>query len=713
LAIVTPGLAAPTGRPATQPTSRRQAATSGFLPVLAAWFYLLVAIAMLARLLVGWYATRRLIARARIVALPDSSCVYESAMVATPVTLGFVSCRIVLPAGWQAWPAGTRDAVLAHERAHARRRDPLVSFLAHLNCCAFWFHPMAWWLRRELATSAEHACDDAAVAAAADARSYAEVLLSMATVVQRRGRRLAWLGAGVDGAGRLDERIERVLADAPRSRLSRARRTAVVICSLAVIGGVAACQRTVAPLREDPALAAELAQRAADQVRVDAAVKLTPDEVATLETHVALTPRDIDARASLLIWYRRKGAGALGADATVAASRVHKLWLIEHAPLDGVTRNRAVFARDGWLADPAGHELAAALWRAHASAADATAAILGRAASFFESSNPREAERLLLRARTVDPENRETDVPGATWPGALGSFYGRMLTRGPDPSYAAEVRARLDATNDPRVLAAAGSMLTGVFVRSALQRTEPDFDVREAGQRYLDRAVAIDPSLEIARSARTRFAALVARFLLHNRLSDSADLADRATATLGWSDEDQLKIMPELVAHTYMGGEAADYYRHDEAAAQAAWDRTENLAARALALVAAHPDSEWASPAALTAHLGLGLVALRHGSREGALRAMHDAARVPPSDRLSGASDARSLEYRLLDTLLMHDERATVIDYLERLADRRADDRDRLLASAAAIRAGMMPEGYQRRRAQEAQAAARAARGPG
>jgi hypothetical protein len=92
---------------------------------------------------------------------------------------------------------------------------------------------------------------------------------------------------------------------------------------------------------------------------------------------------------------------------------------------------------------------------------------------------------------------------------------------------------------------------------------------------------------------------------------------------------------------------------------------------------------------------------------------MHDAARVPPADRLSGASDARSLEYRLLDTLLMHDERATVIDYLERMSDLRADDRDRLLASAAAIRAGMMPEGYQRRRAQEAQAAARAARGPG
>ena len=86
--------------------------------------------------------------------------VAASARVRTPVTVGFRSPRVILPADWRSSPAATLRAVLAHERAHVRRRDPLVGLLAAVTRALFWFNPLAWWLERSVAASAEVACDD-------------------------------------------------------------------------------------------------------------------------------------------------------------------------------------------------------------------------------------------------------------------------------------------------------------------------------------------------------------------------------------------------------------------------------------------------------------------------------------------------------------------------------------------------------------------------
>ena len=71
--------------------------------------------------------------------------------------VGVIRPRIVLPAGWTSWPADKVSAILAHERAHVARRDPLVGALAQLNRAVFWFHPVSWWLLRTLAVTAEEA----------------------------------------------------------------------------------------------------------------------------------------------------------------------------------------------------------------------------------------------------------------------------------------------------------------------------------------------------------------------------------------------------------------------------------------------------------------------------------------------------------------------------------------------------------------------------
>ena len=90
----------------------------------------------------------------------------------------------------------------------------------------FWFHPLAWWLERKLAVTAEHACDEAAARAIAAPGRYAEILVEMADVVRRNRGRLAWQAVGVNGAGLLDSRIDRLLRGDAFASASRGKKIA-------------------------------------------------------------------------------------------------------------------------------------------------------------------------------------------------------------------------------------------------------------------------------------------------------------------------------------------------------------------------------------------------------------------------------------------------------------------------------------------------------
>lgn len=55
-------------------------------------------------------------------------------------------------------------AIIAHERAHARRLDNLVGLLADATATLLVFMPSAWYFRRRLRAAIEEAADDAALA---------------------------------------------------------------------------------------------------------------------------------------------------------------------------------------------------------------------------------------------------------------------------------------------------------------------------------------------------------------------------------------------------------------------------------------------------------------------------------------------------------------------------------------------------------------------
>jgi len=200
--------------------------------------YFAVALLLLARLLTGLTLIRRLMTQST----PCDSF-FESDLVAVPVTVGWLRPRIILPADWRNWPTHKFNAVLAHEGAHVRRRDGLVTLLAGINRCLFWFHPLAWFLERKLALLAEEACDEACIAELGDADAYARLLVEMASLMDGSQKRLNYHALTMASPTHLRRRIDSLLADGRTfsGGLSRAAIAVIAVCVIPLVliaGGV-------------------------------------------------------------------------------------------------------------------------------------------------------------------------------------------------------------------------------------------------------------------------------------------------------------------------------------------------------------------------------------------------------------------------------------------------------------------------------------------
>jgi RND family efflux transporter MFP subunit len=145
--------------------------------------------------------------------------------------------RLVLPeALWDGMEEDERDAVLAHELAHLKRRDHWVRRLEALVLGIYWWDPVAWWARREVERAEEESCDAwVAWALPGSAPSYAEALVKTADFLS--GPRPPW-PAGASGSGRiplLKRRLSMILRGPESGPMSRpASRTLVVLAAMAL-----------------------------------------------------------------------------------------------------------------------------------------------------------------------------------------------------------------------------------------------------------------------------------------------------------------------------------------------------------------------------------------------------------------------------------------------------------------------------------------------
>ena len=126
--------------------------TKSVLSVCAAvWIAGMVLMAVWA--FVSWLRLRRRVAEA----VPEGEGVWLCDRIGSPFLLGLVRPRIYLPAGLD---GESRTYVLAHERAHIRRRDHWVKLVGFLLLAAYWFNPLLWLAYVLLCRDIELACDE-------------------------------------------------------------------------------------------------------------------------------------------------------------------------------------------------------------------------------------------------------------------------------------------------------------------------------------------------------------------------------------------------------------------------------------------------------------------------------------------------------------------------------------------------------------------------
>lgn len=102
----------------------------------------------------------------------------------SPTLFGVFHPTIVFPADMS--EIEDVDSVLVHELIHVRRFDCLFRVLSEAMRAVYWFHPLAWIVKRSLSEVQEHACDDWTIATVGNSHAYATLLLAVATRFQKQ-----------------------------------------------------------------------------------------------------------------------------------------------------------------------------------------------------------------------------------------------------------------------------------------------------------------------------------------------------------------------------------------------------------------------------------------------------------------------------------------------------------------------------------------------
>lgn len=131
--------------------------------------------------------------------------IYICDAVKSPFILGIIKPRIYLSS---AFNEEEMDYIIAHERAHLKRKDHLWKPFGYLLLCIYWFNPLCWIAYIMLCKDIELACDEKVIKdmSFGDKKEYSRVLLSCAT--QRRLVSVCPLAFGEVG---VKERVKTVL----------------------------------------------------------------------------------------------------------------------------------------------------------------------------------------------------------------------------------------------------------------------------------------------------------------------------------------------------------------------------------------------------------------------------------------------------------------------------------------------------------------------
>jgi GWxTD domain-containing protein len=169
----------------------------------------------------------------------------NSALVQVPTVIGWLRPAVLLPVECLTGLSTIQiEAIFAHELAHIRRHDYLVSVFQSIVEAVLFYHPAVWWVSEQVRREREDCCDDLAVEISGDSLAYAKAL---SFLEERRGSSPA-VALGANG-GVLAMRIKRLLGYKEPPAYSWL--TAATLCAL-VAAAAALCIGTFARAQTNP-----------------------------------------------------------------------------------------------------------------------------------------------------------------------------------------------------------------------------------------------------------------------------------------------------------------------------------------------------------------------------------------------------------------------------------------------------------------------------
>ncbi len=168
--------------------------------------------------LVGDRATLSLISKvADRIGLAAAPAAFFCERVAVPVVVGIWKPVLLMPVSMlTSLTQQQLTAIISHELAHIRRFDPLMQLLQRTVEAVLFFHPVVWWISRQISNERENCCDDVAAASGVGRVEYALSLLRIAELClpnqsERYTEQFAALSARGTSSNQLVRRIERQL----------------------------------------------------------------------------------------------------------------------------------------------------------------------------------------------------------------------------------------------------------------------------------------------------------------------------------------------------------------------------------------------------------------------------------------------------------------------------------------------------------------------
>jgi hypothetical protein len=371
--------------------------------------------------------------------------------VSSPVTFDADDIWILLPRSWREWDEAKLRAVLAHEMAHVQRGDAQNLLLASLATCLFWFHPLSWFLRRQLSALAEEACDEAVLASEATPEAYATFLIDFARDVRRGHGRLVTGVIAMAGSSSLKRRIERLFADT--SYRQQGRR---VLATLALALFAPALYLTAAARLNEPQEQGSSQQGKAIWPRWEQVATLSAEDAAKIESSLQANPEDLDSRMELLVYFDLNKQNKPFTD--------QLLWFINHHPsLETLPMSTGLFRRGQQLSDDSRDRIGMAWEKAMAENTDSPFVIFN-AASFLAGTDSERALHLLRKAEALDSANREKydeEIDAIFTAAELQAISpeGQLNNIRIGSESGARLRENLESSHNPALLTAVGRLL--------------------------------------------------------------------------------------------------------------------------------------------------------------------------------------------------------------------------------------------------------------